>query len=233
MEPLSPDLREMLSRSSPDTDRAAREDEQTPVRVPEGGLQSSTHAERVGPGIELIGGDEEVERSNRDALGGQAATTAVFWQRVPDAIAPEKGQSRCEIVAPEEIRRLDRELGTNVVLDRHSDPNRSTHLPRARKRRCSSSSWETRLIVPDDSRESETTRSRSAKHSTSSTLGSAGSALPSRSFAPGVAGLAISTTVVDTPDNRPQPTAGGAVPGGQVAHRGSNTSIVSEGGLVP
>ncbi len=35
--------------------------------------------ECVGPGIELVSGDEEMKRTDGDALDGQAAATAMFW----------------------------------------------------------------------------------------------------------------------------------------------------------
>lgn len=50
--------------------------------------------ERVRPGIELVSADKEMERANRNALDAQAATTPVFWQRLPDTVAGEKGKRR-------------------------------------------------------------------------------------------------------------------------------------------
>lgn len=127
-------------------------------------------------------------------------------QHIPDAVAGNECQRRRQIVAPEQFRPVGIELGSNVVIDRRSDSNRSTHLPRARRRRRSRSSSGTRLIVSDDSRESGTICSLSAWHSISSALGSVGRRLPSRSLASGVEGFAMSTTVADTTDEGRRPT---------------------------
>ena len=164
------------------------------------------HNERVRPGIELVSSDEKMERAHRDALDRQAATTAMLWQRLPDATSGKKGERRRQIVAPEEPRLVSVELNRDVVIDRRSYPNSSPHLPSARRRRCSRSSSGTRLIVSDERLESDTTRSRSAERSTSSTPGSAGRGLPRRSPASDVAGFAMPITVADATDNGPQPT---------------------------
>ena len=112
------------------------------------------HDECVRSGIELISSYEGMERADRDPFDGQAATTALFWQRLPDAVAGDKGERRCQIVAPEQCCLVSIELGSNVLVDRRADANRSTHLPRACKRRRSRSSRGRRLIVSDDSSES-------------------------------------------------------------------------------
>ncbi len=170
------------------------------------------HHESVGPGVEFVGSDEEMKGAYRDALNGQPATAAVARQRIPDIVARQKRESRRQIMPPEKLGPGGTELASDILLERCSNPNRSAHPPRAPKRRRSSSSRRTRLIVSGDNCASGTTRSPSAWRSMSSTLGAAGRGLPSRSTAWGVVGVAMVTRVVGANDNerRPRPGTVGA-----------------------